>query len=95
MERRRCMIEQIGHTRFLREAQARLIGKDRYGKLWRAELGDVAPYTVVEVQNGTREPDGRRQRYFLPVPPGARSPHEAVAWTYGLTRDQYRIARRT
>ena len=95
MERRRCMIEQIGHTRFLREAQARLIGKDQYGKLWRAELGDVAPYTVVEVKNGTRELDGQRRRYFLPVPPGARSPHEAVAWTYDLTRDQYRIATRT
>jgi hypothetical protein len=50
---------------------------------------------VVEVENGTREPDGSRRHYFLPVPPGARTPHEAVAWTYGLTPDRYWIAART
>jgi hypothetical protein len=50
---------------------------------------------VVEVENGTREPNGWRRRYFLRVPPNMRSAHEAVAWTFGLTPEQYAAVRRT
>jgi hypothetical protein len=44
---------------------------------------------------GTREPDGTRRRYFLHVPPSMQSPRQAVAWTYGLSPEQYEIAVRT
>ena len=87
---RRCMIERYGIGRFVREADARLIGEDRYGRLWSIPLpGRRDAYVVVEVVNGTREPDGSRRRYFLRVPPTMRSAHEAVAWTFGLTTQQY------
>jgi len=48
---------------------------------------------VVEVVNGTAEPDGSHRRYFLSVPPECRTACEAVAWTYGMTAEQYRALR--
>ena len=49
----------------------------------------IGSWTAVEVVNGTAEADGSRKRYFLRVPSAMRTPREAVAWTYGLTADQY------
>jgi hypothetical protein len=49
----------------------------------------VGSWTAVEVANGTPEEDGSRKRYFLRVPSRMRTAREAVAWTYGLTDDQY------
>jgi len=94
-ELRRCMIERFGVERFIRETVARPARKDRYGKLWRCDFGDDDPYTVVEVEDGTPGPDGMRRKHFLSVPPEMRTVHEAVAWSYGLTREQYDIAART
>jgi hypothetical protein len=34
-------------------------------------------------------PNGSRKRYFLRVSSAIRTPREAVAWTYGLTAEQY------
>ncbi len=41
------------------------------------------------MENGSLEPDGSRKRYFLLVPPTCRTAIEAVAWTYGLTAEEY------
>jgi hypothetical protein len=95
LELRRCMIERLGHERFLRESAAELIGEDAQGKLWRSELAGERPYTLLEVKNGTLEPDGTRRRYFLRVPPHMLTAREAAAWTYGLSPEQYEIAVRT
>jgi hypothetical protein len=94
-EHRRCMIERFGIERFIREADAKFIGKDCCGKLWRVESAGQGRYAFVEVENGTREPDGTRRRYFLCVPPSMDSPREAVAWSYGLRPEQYVLAVRT
>jgi hypothetical protein len=45
---------------------------------------------IVEVMNGTPEVDGSRKTYWLRVPPWVRTAGEAVAWTYGMTADEYR-----
>jgi hypothetical protein len=89
--RRRCMIERFGIERLLRQTGAKLVCEDQFGKLWSAEFF----FTVVEVENGTAEADGTRQKYLLQVPPSMRSPREAVAWTYGLRSEQYDIAVRS
>jgi hypothetical protein len=94
-ELRRCMIERFGIGAFVRETEAQPVREDRYGKLWRCDFGDDDPFTVVEVENGTTGPDGRRRKYFLSVPPETATAHEAVAWSYGLAREQYDIAART
>jgi hypothetical protein len=98
VEIRRCMIERIGVERFLHECGATLVAHDHCGALWHVSLdrwGRETRQAVVEVENGTREPDGTRRKYFLPVPPSMQSPREAVAWTYGLSTEQYEIAVRT
>ena len=49
----------------------------------------IGSWSAIEVMNGTAEADGSRKRYFLRVPSAMRTAREAVAWTYGLTADQY------
>ena len=36
------------------------------------------------------EPDGTFRRYWLRVPPNTRTAREGVAWTFGLTAEEYR-----
>lgn len=94
-ELRRCMIERFGAERLIREGNAQLVSEDQYGRLWRCDFGDRDPYTIVEVRNATIDPDGTHRTYFLSVPPAMNTAHEAVAWTYGLTPEQYHDVRRT
>jgi hypothetical protein len=98
VEIRRWMLERFGFGRFLRRSGTSLIAQDGHGRLWRTALspqGQSQPRTILEVQNGTREPDGTYRQYFLSVPPDMDSPRAAVAWTYGVTTEQYELAVRT
>ena len=45
---------------------------------------------MAEVKNATVEPDGSRKIYILRVPPDMRTAREGVAWTFGLTAEQYK-----
>jgi hypothetical protein len=75
---------------------ARIVAEDRYGKLWQPpQRPGQATRLRLQVRNGTAEPDGAFRDYFLSVPPTMRSPHESVAWTYGLTPEQYDVVIRT
>jgi hypothetical protein len=49
----------------------------------------IASWAAVEVVDGTAGPDGSRKRHFLRVPTTMSSAREAVAWTYGLSPDEY------
>ena len=91
VEVRSVMLERMGFDRYLREGGGRLIAKDGYGRLWRCRPMplDDEQLVFVEVENATREPDGTARRYFLRVPPTVRTPHEAVAWTFGLSPSWY------
>jgi hypothetical protein len=90
VEVRRVMLERYGQGRYLRDAGARRVQADRTGVLWRCELGDDEPLVMVEVRDATPEPDGSRRTYWLRVPPDLRSAREAVAWTFGLRRREYK-----
>ena len=92
---RHAMIDRYGVQRFLHDAKGRVIDAGQHGKLWIAQVPDSVPYTALEVENGTAEPDGTRRHYFLTVPPEMTSAHAAVAWTYGLTPDRYDAVVRT
>jgi hypothetical protein len=95
VELRRCMIERFGAQRLVDEIGGQLAATDDHGKLWRCRIDGRETYAVVEVTNGTLEPDGGRRRYFLAVPPYVETPREAVAWTYGLESEEYELAVRT
>jgi hypothetical protein len=80
--------------RFIRDADADVLefDFDRLGnrrRLLRFALWGDEPYVAVEVTNSTPEPDGSQKYYILRVPPTMRSCREAVAWTFGLTSNEY------
>jgi len=89
-ELRRVMLEHFGYERYLREAGAHKVGEDESGVLWRLTFADDEPLTMVEVINSTPEPDGTSRIYWLRVPPATRTAREGVAWTFGLTEEEYR-----
>jgi len=102
VEVRRIILERMGFDRYVREAGGRVIAEDDYGRLWRCspmpnagwllaflEVENSEPLVFVEVENATRTPDGSARRYFLRVPPTVSTPHEAVAWTFGLSASRY------
>lgn len=92
---RRCLIEIMTPERYIALGEAVPVSRDETGTLWRRHWARQV-WAAVEVINGTPEPDGTRKHYFLQVPPEMRTAREAVAWTYGMTEQQYRrLVRRT
>jgi uncharacterized protein DUF6745 len=89
LEVRRVLLERYGLDRYLRDADATPVQVDDYGRLWRFELPEDEPLTIVEVDNATAEPDGTYATYLLRVPPTMRTAKEAVAWTFGMAADDY------
>ncbi|GIH22760.1 hypothetical protein Aph01nite_10700 [Acrocarpospora phusangensis] len=88
-ELRRVMLEHFGFDRYLQESGADLVHRDETGTLWRAPVADDEPLTMVEVVNSTPEPDGTSRTYFLRVPPWVTTARQGVAWTFGLSDEQY------
>jgi hypothetical protein len=88
-EVRRVMLEYFGFDRYLRECDAKKVQTDETGILWRVDLPNDEPLVMVEVVNATPEPDGTRRTYFLRVPPNTRTARAGVAWTFGLTEEEY------
>jgi hypothetical protein len=84
-ELRRVLLEHYGYGRFMREGYAHRVAADDCGVLWRAPLGerdDDEPLLAVEVTDAGRT-------WWLRVPPQTRTAREGVAWTFGLTEEQY------
>jgi hypothetical protein len=94
-EVRRVMLEYFGFDRYLRESGASELHRDETGILWRVDLPDDEPLVMVEVVNATPEPDGTYRTYFLRVPPETGTAQAGVAWTFGLTEEEYRPLRQT
>lgn len=88
-EVRRVMLEKYGLSNYLKNAGARLLDEDEFGKLWRVEIAGDEPLVMVEVLNSTPEPDGTTKTYFLRVPPDMLTPQQAIAWTFNLEAHEY------
>ncbi len=87
-EVRRVMIERYGDARYLEDSGAKLEQEDRYGQLYRKALPGE-DFVVVKVKNSTPEADGSFHFYYIRVPPTMTSAHEAVAWTFNLSVEEY------
>jgi hypothetical protein len=81
---RREAMQSYGIERLLRDGGATRVKGDKFGVLWRMPSdNETDPHAQwVEVKNSTPEPNGRRARYFLRVPPTVETPREAVAWSF-------------
>ncbi|MEU8382472.1 DUF6745 domain-containing protein [Streptosporangium sp. NPDC048865] len=88
-ELRRAMLEHYGFDRYLKESGAEFVQRDDTGVLWRADFPDDESLVMVEVVNSTPEPDGTSRTYFLRVPPYVTTARQGVAWTFGLSAEQY------
>jgi hypothetical protein len=89
-EVRRVMLEHFGYERYLRDSGANREHTDETGVLWRLPMDRDEDLVMVEVVNSTAEPDGTFRTYFLRVPPRTSTAREGVAWTFGLTEEEYR-----
>ncbi len=82
-ERRRVLLERMGYERFLAEANAEVLDRDRdpggARQLLRVPLGDDEPLVCVAV----RCPSTARQ-YVIRVPPATRTCRQAAAWIAGF-----------
>lgn len=94
-ELRRVMLEHFGYDRYLSESGAEPVHRDETGVLWRIPLADDEDIAMVEVVNSTAEPDGTFRTYWLRVPPATRTARAGVAWTFGLTEEEYHPSRET
>jgi hypothetical protein len=94
VEVRRCAIERIGWSSYIRQAELKLVATapDPGNPGSELRLYDVRQGTrVLLAVNGSLERDGRRRRYGLTVPGFLEDPVEAAGWTYGLSGEQYSL----
>jgi hypothetical protein len=89
VEVRRVLIERFGLDNYLKERQVIKIHQDKCGILYRMNLQGDEPVLVVHVVNSSPEPDGSYKEYFLRVPPTMTRARQAIAWTFGLTEEEY------
>ncbi len=90
LEIRRLMLERYGFKNFLIDSDATEIHRDECGVLYIQEIDPAfEPIVMVKVVNSTTEPDGSFKEYFLRVPPHITTAKAAVAWTFGMTSEEY------
>ena len=90
---RRRKLDLYGQNRYWVDSGARRVAEDRFGALYHHDVrhahAETETVALLEVRNTTPEPDGTHRLYYLRVPPHVATPHEAVAWTFGLTAEEY------
>jgi hypothetical protein len=103
VEWRRVMLEReyggrTGFDIYLQARQPHVLAEDEvHGqprRLLETRAKGGGPIRIVEVINGSAEPDGTRRKFYLGAMRG-RTPHEVVAASYGINPDVYREAVRT
>lgn len=96
-ELRRVMLEIYGFDRYLAARNAKVVAADElHGQPRRLLETQVVGETIriVEVVNGSLEPDGTRRKFHLGAMPG-KTPHDVIAASYGIAPQHYREAART
>lgn len=95
VELRRLMIDTFGLEQFMLASGARLLQQDECGELYVQPIDGDEPIVMVRVTNSTAEPEGHFKKYFLRVPPTTRTAREGIAWTFGLTENEYKPLKQT
>jgi hypothetical protein len=97
-EMRRVLTEIYAHVhgpgKIIQDMGAKLLSEDTAQDRPR-RLYEVDGGRFIHVINGSLEPDGSRREFFLGADPDARTPHDAIAASYGRPARRYREAVRT
>lgn len=92
LEVRRAIQERLGADRFVELLGGVYLDQGRHGSLIGVDLGDDPEGVAYYVQ--VQDPSTRRQ-YYLRVPPTITSADAGVAWTFGLSEQEYRPEQET
>ncbi|MBD3352497.1 MAG: hypothetical protein GF364_13495 [Candidatus Lokiarchaeota archaeon] len=85
VEIRRILIEEYGISRFIHETDADIIHEDGESQLIRIPLDSFTePLVFVKVKDSSTD-----RIYFLQVPPDMKTCKQAIAWTFGLSEEEY------
>jgi len=91
VEIRKYLLSMYGFDNFVREMKGKVLDRDGDQELimvpWRK---DEEPITMVKVKDSTTG-----EIYLLRVPPDMKSCKEAVAWTFGMTAEEYMLEKET
>ena len=91
LELRRCIIELVGIKKLVSEAQVVDTNAQSGAVLYKFEVPNDEACQFIRVLDGSIR-QGRRQEYFLRVPPAMKTAHEAVAWTFKKKEKEYNPA---
>ena len=89
VEVRRVLLERYGEAKYLADSNTCPVHTDKWGTLFRKEIPGDEPLVLVKVINSTPEQDGHSKAYFIRVPPTIETAHAAVAWSFGMTSNEY------
>ena len=90
-EIRRMLLEGFGYEKFLAEVKGEVVHKDGDYRLIRIEWNkDEEPIKLVRVKDASTN-----RMYVLRVPPTVKTCKEAIAWTFGLSEDEYNPIKET
>jgi hypothetical protein len=92
----RELLLAYGDARFVRRLGA-VVDEDvdhtgQPRRLWRARRRVDGPLAMVEVRNSTPDARGHRGRVWLRVPANIQTCQAAVAWTFGISAAEYKLA---
>jgi hypothetical protein len=91
---RHAAIRAMGMDRFVAAARLRPVQKDDAGQLYLVGP-PVDPLAFVRVIDASPGPDGATSLHWLSVPLHVATAREAVAWTFGLSEQEYAPAAET
>jgi len=89
-EIRRALLERFGYEKFLAEIKGFTIHSDGNSRLVKIEWKNEEPIKLVKVKDSSTD-----RFYVLRVPPNVKTCREAVAWTFGLTKEEYKPIKET
>lgn len=83
------MTEIYGEENYVKDSDCELIHKDEWGELFRKECPGDEELRFVRCKNSTPELDGTYRTEYVFVPPSMTRAKEALAWSFGMTEEEY------
>jgi hypothetical protein len=91
VEIRSILLQNYGIERLFQELGGKVIHHDGSSQLYEIKLGEgIEPIRIIRVKDSTTS-----QYYILRVPPSVTMCKEAIAWTFGMVKEEYKPVKET